>query len=60
MKLDLTIDEVRELVQILESYLTETYSELRRTSTPDYHDEIKDRRVLLQGLVEKLQRAGSG
>jgi hypothetical protein len=54
--LSLTDLERTELLKILEAAFGETRVELRRTRTPDYHDEVAREESMLRGLVEKVRQ----
>jgi hypothetical protein len=55
MQLDLESAERDLLVHILEYELREKRVEVRRTSTPDYHDRLKDEEQAIGGLLERLR-----
>jgi hypothetical protein len=49
-------DSERDLViRILEAAHRELRVEVRRTSTPDYHDGLERDEKLLQGVIERLK-----
>ena len=55
MPLELTDEETTVLSEVLESVLGELRVEVRRTQTRTYHDDLKHREALLEGLLEKLR-----
>lgn len=57
LKLVLTEEERSELLRVLESCLTETRTEKRRTDTPQYHDELAHEEKLLRELLNKVRNA---
>jgi hypothetical protein len=52
----LSDEERKELLRLLESSLTETHAEARRTEAPGYRDQIHQEEVLLRALTEKVRR----
>jgi hypothetical protein len=58
MKLELTPAERDLVLRILESVLAETRVEVRRTSTPKYHDALEEESQTIQSLVERLRSLG--
>ncbi len=55
---ELTSEELRLLLEILESALSDLRMEIVDTDRSDYKDSLKQRRDLLTRLVEKLQGGG--
>jgi hypothetical protein len=51
-------EERKELLRLLESSLTETHSEARRTEAPGYREQIHQEEALLRTLTEKVRRLG--
>jgi len=54
LTLPLDAHERQYLRELLESDLSETRVEVRRTGTPDYHEGLQHREDLIRGLLEKL------
>jgi len=52
----LTAQERTALLSLLENTVKDARVEERRTEAPDYHDMMKQRVALLQGLVDKVRR----
>ena len=49
-------DAERDLtLRILEAAHSEMRVEVRRTSTPEYHDELERDEKLLEGIIERLK-----
>jgi hypothetical protein len=59
MKIELNHEELAELIHICETQLAETRVEVRRTSTPDFHDELVAKRDLIEHMLEKLRHPQS-
>jgi hypothetical protein len=57
MPLELTDEETTVLSEVLESVIGDLRVEVRRTETRSYHDDLKRRETLLEGLLEKLRGA---
>jgi hypothetical protein len=55
MKLEITDAERRDLVEHLEAALSDKRVEIRRTATPDYHDQLLREKERLESLLAKLQ-----
>ena len=55
MQLDLDAAERDILLNILEHELREKRVEVRRTSTPDYHDQLKDEERVIEALTKRLR-----
>lgn len=58
MQLELSDAERDLLVQVLESAVKEMRVEVRRTSTPDYHDRLAAEEKTLEGLLERARGLG--
>lgn len=56
MFIELDAHEARRLLQITERSLSELRVELRRTSTPGFHDALVVERLSLEALADKLRR----
>lgn len=54
--LTLTAEERAELLRLLEREIADIRVEIRRTSTPDYHDQLREEETLLRLLAVKLRR----
>lgn len=57
MILEITSDEREQLQKLLEATLTEARVEIRRTSTPHYHDRLVEERDRLDVLLDKIRSA---
>ena len=57
MRVELTQEELSELLHVGEAALRDLRVEVRRTRTPDYHDALVVRRELLTQALEKLRGA---
>ena len=55
MQLQLHDRERDLLIQLLDYALGEMRVEVRRTSTPDFHDRLKADEELLKGVIAKLR-----
>jgi hypothetical protein len=55
MQVDLTPAECAVLVRLVETELSDTRVEVRRTRTPDFHDALEDEKRVLRGMLEKLR-----
>ena len=49
-------EEVAVLKELLDAEVRDIPSEIRRTQTATYKDDLKRRRVLLRGLAERVAR----
>ena len=49
-------EEVAVLKELLDAEVRDIPSEIRRTQTASYKDDLKRRRVLLRGLAERVAR----
>lgn len=59
MQLELSSEEREVLERIVDHALSELRVEVRRTSTPGYHDELREEANRVQGLLERLKALGS-
>mgnify|MGYP006277217355 FL=1 len=57
MKIDLRPDDLIRLLRLGEREIAELRVQLRRTSTPTYHDDLARERVELERLVNQLRSA---
>ena len=55
MKLELTADERKLLLQVLDSDMREARVERRRTDNPDYRREVEREEKTLKGVLAKLR-----
>jgi hypothetical protein len=55
MRLDISSDERSLLIGMLERALSETRVEVRRTTTPDFHDQLQAEEHQLAALLERLR-----
>lgn len=55
MNLQITGEERDELLRILENYLADTKSEVRRTRTTEFRQRLEHEEDVLQTLLEKLK-----
>lgn len=55
MKVDLSPQDRTVLVEILEHELRELPSEVRRTQTSSYRDELKAQEKVLRNLLQRLK-----
>jgi len=55
MDLELSAPERVLVLRILEAARRELRVEVRRTSTPDYHDDLERDEQLLAGILERLK-----
>ncbi len=60
MKLDITPEEAAELSRLVESWLSDTRVELRRTRTSDFQQQLRDEEKVLRSLQEKLKHLTEG
>ena len=60
MELHVTNEERELLVRVLERAAAEERVEVRRTSTPAYHDQLKAEVAQLQQLLGRLRQLGEG
>ena len=59
MQFDISSEERELLERILTSALSDMRVEVRRTSTPRFHDELQEDEERLKQLVEKIQALAS-
>jgi len=59
MKIELGEEEVEVLARALESYLSELSTEIGHTDSRDFRDSLKERREVLQRILQAL-RPGHG
>ena len=59
MQFDISSEERELLERILTSALSDMRVEVRRTSTPRFHDELQADEERLKQLVEKIQALAS-
>jgi len=55
MQLEISSEE-RELIRLVEGALADTRVEVRRTSTPAFHDRLEAEERELAGLLTRLRR----
>lgn len=55
MILELTDEEASDLLRLVEAALSETRVEVRRTDTPEWHDQLLEHEKKLAVLRDKLQ-----
>jgi hypothetical protein len=55
MQLELSAEERKMLEGILERTLSEMRVEVRRTSTPKYHDDLAADETRVAGLLERIK-----
>ena len=55
VKLDLTPEEIKVLVEVLTSCISNLRMEICDTDRKDFREEIKERKELLMKIVETLQ-----
>jgi hypothetical protein len=54
MVLELSDQEVALVRQILDHALDELRVEVRRTRTPDFHDDLVEQEAILKGLIARI------
>lgn len=54
-KLNLTPEEEKNLLEVLERYLPELEDELVHTENRDFHKFLKDRETFMQELIRRLK-----
>lgn len=57
MTIELNAQEQTLLVRMLERELTELPSEVRRTETSSYRDELKEQEHILRELLDRMKHA---
>ncbi len=55
MQIEVTREEVTELLPLLEAHRSDLFSEVRRSHNPTMHDDLIARRHRMQELVRKLR-----
>lgn len=55
--IELSPDEQAALIEMLETCITDMHSEIRRTSSHDYKEDLKKRRDILVKLYNQLQHS---
>jgi len=60
MRLELSIADRDALIQLVEQTLSDKRVEVRRTSTPSYHDQLVSEEHALEGLLVKLKGLREG
>lgn len=55
MQLQLTETERSELLMLVREAYAETNPELRRTMDHGYREQVRERRVVLEGLLQQLE-----
>ena len=56
MQLEISPTEQALLVSLIEKAVAETRVEVRRTSTPDFHDGLVHDEEQLRGLLQRLRK----
>jgi hypothetical protein len=54
-KLNLTVEEEKALLEILERYIPELENELVHTEKREFHNFLKERDVFMQELIRRLK-----
>lgn len=54
-----TAEERDELLAILEQSLSDLRVECRRTEAPQYHEQVRHEKCVVQALADKLRGAGA-
>ena len=52
-----TDEEVRTLLQTLQSDQSELRMEIGATDSKDFRDQLKETKAVIQGVIEKLERS---
>jgi hypothetical protein len=52
-----TNEEVRTLLQTLQSDQSELRMEIGGTDSKDFRDQLKETKAVIQGVIEKLERS---
>lgn len=58
MQLDISSEERDLLIRLVESALSDTRVEVRRTTTPEFHDRLEAEERELAGLLARLRALG--
>ena len=56
MQVEISAEECALLVRLVEQALSDTRVEVRRTTTPDFHDRLRDEERHLDALLARLRR----
>ncbi|RPI20437.1 MAG: hypothetical protein EHM61_27055 [Acidobacteria bacterium] len=56
MPIELSPEEISELTQVLKDRLGELSEEIYHADLQKFRDQLKDRRTVLQTILEKLER----
>ncbi len=56
MPIELSPEEISELRQVLKDRLGELSEEIHHADVTDFRSQLKNRKSLLQGILEKLER----
>jgi hypothetical protein len=59
MEFKIDAEERELLLRLVEQALAETRVEIRRTSTPEFHDRLAAEQRMLEGLVRRLGATSS-
>jgi hypothetical protein len=54
-RINFTLREEKELLQILESYLPELERETARTDAKEFRQQLKEREVIVTKLIKRLK-----
>lgn len=57
LNLGFTPEERDFVLDILKNYESDFRMEITDTSTPEYRKELKEQEMMLNGIIEKLQKA---
>jgi hypothetical protein len=57
MLVEMTRREVEELEAVLRERLAELSQEIYHAEVSDFHDELKERKAVLEGALKKLEAA---
>lgn len=60
LQVELTPNEIRILLEVLESYLSDLRMEIADTDRMDFREMLKERKGVLLKLQQALQRTGAG
>jgi len=56
MPIELTAEEISDLQQLLRDRLGELSEEIHHADVSDFRTQLKNRRIVLQSILEKLER----
>ncbi len=59
MPIELTVEEITEVQQLLRDRLGELSEEIHHADLSDFRTQLKKRRIVLQSILEKLERMPS-